>query len=62
MATKRMGPSKNNQASPADSLYDEDAGGGSNRRRYTEREIALRQLAIRLGMTRDDMHHYLGIG
>ena len=39
----------------------EDTGKDVTKYRYTTREAALRRLAIRLGMTEDDMELYLGI-
>jgi hypothetical protein len=56
-----MESSKDNPASPANSSAEKDAGKIVYKQRYTEREIALRKLAFRLGMTRDDVYHYLGI-
>jgi hypothetical protein len=63
MAIKRIGSSKNNLAfgSMAHSPADEDTGRSVTMHRYTEREIALKKLARKLGMTRDDMIRYLRI-
>lgn len=56
MAIKRV-----ESSTLAQSPANKDAGKNVIKRRYTEREIALKKLAIKLGMTRDDMRLYLGL-
>jgi len=59
VATKGMISSKNDTASQAYSS--DDARKVVYTKKYTQHEIVLRQLAIRLGMTREDMYYYLGL-
>jgi hypothetical protein len=64
MMNKRMASSRKTNlafATLAHSLADEVAGEGVNNNWYFEYEIALKRVAMRLGMTEDDMELYLGI-
>jgi thermostable 8-oxoguanine DNA glycosylase len=62
MMIKRMESSRNTNlafATLARSLADEVAGEGVNNNRSLEYEIALKRVAMRLGMTVGEMYHYL---
>jgi len=59
---KRMASSRKTNlafATLARSLADEVAGEGVNNNLYFEYEIALKRVAMRLGMTVGEMYHYL---
>ena len=59
---KRMASSRKTNlafATLAHSLADEVAGEGVNNNWYFEYEIALKRVAMRLGMTVGEMYHYL---
>ena len=62
MMNKRMASSRKTNlafATLARSLADEVAGEGVTNNLYFEYEIALKRVAMRLGMTVGEMYHYL---